>query len=895
MAWETSAWRWLAQAAVAGLIVLGLGSLAVRLCRQPVRRARLVVLTLVGALIVPWLGPVPCAPRWSLGVFPAAREVSQPVRADNPGTRVAASGPGERQAVAAPAAAKLLAAGPAAPHAFSWHVAIIAAYIAGAASLAAWWLTGQVLLVRLTRAARPAPAAVIGRFRAISSPAGARVRVLMSERIAVPLTFTWSRPVILLPARLCGDGKAAALQYALAHEWAHIERRDSLAWNLASVAGFVLFYQPLFWWLRRQLRLCQDYLADDRAAALGSAEDYAEHLIGLASIATRLPTLGITDGGSNLARRVVMLVQRRAPLEHRCRTLWSLAAVSAAAAAILIAAGLRLGAEIPEPEQTSKVPIAAAPEPPPWPATEPDEDGSLTYSGKVADSDTGKPVAGAVVIVKRSLFFPSHPRDDRELGRTRHTTDAGGVYTFSIPAEQVAEKDLYLAVDVEHPAYAPLPFRGYPLVAIRDDERKGLRPFFAVVAVRPGAPISGRVIAPGGEPAAGVEIRAGSRAEKLRPGDADYAYGPFSETTTGPDGSFRLMVTTPGPAVFWVLPKGFAPEDHLLIDGRRGDLGTFRLKPGVTVPGRVVDASGQALAGILVEATRDLNAPEIEALSRLSVGDLIRRKATTGTDGRFTLDPLPAGSYALQPITFEAISPTLEIPRPLPAVFRPQKFVLRAGQTAAAVELRGAAHRVIAAQFFDSKGKPFVDQNSVLTFSGEVDGQWWSTQATASDDGKIVIHVPRAMENAQFDLMPGRQATALRWRIGRSGPYLSSRFHRFGALDQDVRDLEIIHYAAPVLTVKATDEGGRPVKDLVVSARFTTPEPEPDTSYILKGGVNSDVLFQEQRDGRLRSTSLQPGRELLVTAQAAGFAPASQKLTLAEREHLEVKLVLKPE
>ena len=55
MVWHILAWRWLANAAVGGLIVLALGGLAVRLCRQPVRRARLVVLTILGALVVPWI------------------------------------------------------------------------------------------------------------------------------------------------------------------------------------------------------------------------------------------------------------------------------------------------------------------------------------------------------------------------------------------------------------------------------------------------------------------------------------------------------------------------------------------------------------------------------------------------------------------------------------------------------------------------------------------------------------------------------------------------------------------------------------------------------------------------------------------------------------------------
>jgi beta-lactamase regulating signal transducer with metallopeptidase domain len=41
----------------------------------------------------------------------------------------------------------------------------------------------------------------------------------------------------------------------LAHEWSHVERRDIVSWHLATLTQFLFFYQPLFWWLRRQLRL----------------------------------------------------------------------------------------------------------------------------------------------------------------------------------------------------------------------------------------------------------------------------------------------------------------------------------------------------------------------------------------------------------------------------------------------------------------------------------------------------------------------------------------------------------------------------------------------------------------------------------------------------------------
>ena len=139
------------------------------------------------------------------------------------------------------------------------------------------------------------------------------------------------------------------------HEWSHVERRDARAWNLAAVAGLVLFYQPLFWWLRRQLRLCQDYLADDRASSLASAEDYAMYLVGLARAhrnGLSLPALGVGDRRSNLYRRVAMLVHNHEPLEQRCHALWSLAAFVSAAIVMVVAAGLRLDAA-PSPERES--------------------------------------------------------------------------------------------------------------------------------------------------------------------------------------------------------------------------------------------------------------------------------------------------------------------------------------------------------------------------------------------------------------------------------------------------------------------------------------------------------------------------------------------------------------
>ncbi len=81
----------------------------------------------------------------------------------------------------------------------AWQRLILVAYASTSAALLAWWFLGQALLWRVTRSARPARRAVSDRFLAISGPAGARVRLMESERIVLPFTFTWKRPVILLP------------------------------------------------------------------------------------------------------------------------------------------------------------------------------------------------------------------------------------------------------------------------------------------------------------------------------------------------------------------------------------------------------------------------------------------------------------------------------------------------------------------------------------------------------------------------------------------------------------------------------------------------------------------------------------------------------------------------
>jgi hypothetical protein len=915
MMWQLLAWPWLANAAAGGLVVLTAGALAVRLCRQPARRARLVVLTILGATAVPGLMAVPSAPRWSAGILPSmgrrpdaqigSEEQPVPSRDRQRAVGAAATQPPpdgrgsagvdrsrepQRAAGWEPGREPERAGGATAGvgSTIPWPVLVPGLYLVASAGLAAWWLLGQLLLWRVTRVARPAPAAVRERFLALSGPAGERVRLLASDRIALPFTYTWSTPVILLSADLCTPGDAAALRYALAHEWSHVERRDAWAWNLATVAGAVLFYQPLFWWLRRQLRLCQDYLADDRAAAAGSPEDYAAYLVRLARAhrsGCALPALGVGDRRSNLYRRVALLVQDREPWERRCRTAWSLAAGLAAVVVIAAVSALRLDAAPPRPEQPADK--AKAPAAPAAKAGQ-----VKTYVGRVTDRDTGKPIAGASVLVRLSLFNDPRTGTQRTLEEIRQKTDAEGRYRFTISPEQMAERSLFVYLDVNHPGYVK-EYGGYGYGMIARNEKVGGRPFFENIRLRPGKAVEARLVNLEGAPVAGVRIDAFCTDPEANRKDPN-EWGAFTWTATDADGRFRLDLFPSGPAVVWICPREYAPSTHVLKSGTRGDLGTISLEKGNAIEGQALDAQGQPVAGVYVLANRD-RTKELEQEDLRLAADHIARMAVTGADGRFTIRALPAGNYHValveEGIDHATRRDVESMPRrPLPGVFTPQRLTVKDGETPEPIVIRGVPHVIVQARILDSKGNKAKGHE--IDIVGKIDGDYWSMSVPHNADGVYTLLAPHGLEGAQFSLMTNEH-TVLRHRIAKDAPLSNSHFRRLGTLDHDIKGIEIIRYVAPIVVVKvATKDGNKPA-DVVVSADYMPKKQGQGGRRVSKGGVTSDCGFEQQEDGRFRSEGLYPDQEVTVTARAKGYAAkTSPAFALAEGSTREVELVL---
>lgn len=260
------------------------------------------------------------------------------------------------------------------PH-LAWQPLLVATWagvaIAGVALLAisqVWWR--RRLADRRPVASGPAAEAL----RTLLLPLGRRVApgLFASRRLPVPVARGWGRRgEICMPERALNELPAPQQESAVAHELAHLLRRDPL-WQLAAaVLERVFFFQPLHRVARRRLLEIAEYRCDDWAAAhTGKPLDLARCLTSVASWhvaqAGLLPGPALAASGSRLGRRVRRLVE--GPAASGSSSRWWLPASTATVVLLAALAPAITGAAPeapPAPEAPSAPEAAPAPEAPP--------------------------------------------------------------------------------------------------------------------------------------------------------------------------------------------------------------------------------------------------------------------------------------------------------------------------------------------------------------------------------------------------------------------------------------------------------------------------------------------------------------------------------------------------
>jgi hypothetical protein len=114
---------------------------------------------------------------------------------------------------------------------------------------------------------------------------GIPAELRVSGKLRQPSIFGILRPIIFIPARYedANGTSTETIRLSLLHELAHADRADAWFSAAASLAQGIWFFLPQIWWIRSQLMIDQEFLADRSAAlAYGTSTKYASSLVSLA-------------------------------------------------------------------------------------------------------------------------------------------------------------------------------------------------------------------------------------------------------------------------------------------------------------------------------------------------------------------------------------------------------------------------------------------------------------------------------------------------------------------------------------------------------------------------------------------------------------------------------------
>lgn len=171
------------------------------------------------------------------------------------------------------------------------------------------------------------------------------IRLVESGLVKVPMVIGYFKPVILLPVGTVLGLPVEQVEAIIAHELAHISRKDYLL-NIAQCLVEVLFfYHPAIWWMSARIREEREHCCDDMALSLcGDSITFAKALANLEGVQAgpAMLALGFIGRGNSLLYRIQRLIDgpRRSPnfmegFIAACFLLASIMAVSVSAGTVL--------------------------------------------------------------------------------------------------------------------------------------------------------------------------------------------------------------------------------------------------------------------------------------------------------------------------------------------------------------------------------------------------------------------------------------------------------------------------------------------------------------------------------------------------------------------------------
>lgn len=220
-------------------------------------------------------------------------------------------------------------------------VAVIALWGVVALLLAVRFVAAHVLLLlRVGPRALVRDEQLVELVDILREEAGMRRLVRLTRAAGLPSPIALGRAEICLPDAALAELDREQQESMLAHEVAHLARRDPAWLAAAAFVERVLFFQPLNRLARQRIQESAEYLCDDWAARrTGSGMTLAKCLVKVAewidAAPEAVPLTGMAEMRSHFVARIDRLVKNGA-LSARPASRW----VTSAAAAVVIAVAL---------------------------------------------------------------------------------------------------------------------------------------------------------------------------------------------------------------------------------------------------------------------------------------------------------------------------------------------------------------------------------------------------------------------------------------------------------------------------------------------------------------------------------------------------------------------------
>ncbi len=519
-------------------------------------------------------------------------------------------------------------------------------------------------------------------------------RIGLCREIMSPVVVGILWPMILMPASLLTSMTPEQIEAILAHELAHLRRRDHVVQLLQRLIESLLFFHPAVWIISKRIHDERENSCDDMAAAAqGSAVDYARALVRAAEVclgdSPSILSLSAVENRSSLRQRVLRLVNGRSTPQVRVKRVWTMLAMIVAivcttamwrarAADVNEAAKKQISGTLVDSQGRPISNCYLAPDSENlWYGTRSDRAGKFNL--KDLKPEQKQFVAWSQRSRKMAIFTSKDAANPIEMNLNEAGADGRVVNASGAPVRGAFVRLFVIAPDGEmyhfhtwsktdssgYYGTSNIPSGGgYKIFATTSDDPKDqnrsetleLNGQFQIEipdlvihtttapSPKPGKErvrYSGRVVDENGKPIPGVQIELSFPKYHMIAG--------AGTVVTDDDGKFSRLLPPDAERVSMRLMHPdfvsfhFADTPDPAISALRDGTAVITMKRGLSVSGKVTDESGRAITNALVAGGRLYSSTAGPENELIEDGTTNR----TPTDGSFKINGLPAGEHDL--------------------------------------------------------------------------------------------------------------------------------------------------------------------------------------------------------------------------------------------------------